>query len=64
MAERGLTFKEAVNDAILRSSATPSTVDLTWPTYDLEFRFDPTKSSEALAALDDEDAVAKLERGA
>ena len=52
MAERGLSFEDAVNDAIARSAAVRPRSDLTWPTFDLRLRFDPAETNDVLAMLD------------
>lgn len=63
MAERGLTFKQAVNDAIVRSAADRPRVDITWPTYRLGLNFDVDKANAVLADLEDEAILAKLAQG-
>lgn len=63
MAERGLTFKEAVNDAIVRSAADRPRVDITWPTYRLGLKFDGAKANHVLADVEDEAIMDKLRQG-
>lgn len=63
MEERGLTFKEAVNDAIVRSASDRPRVDISWPTYRLGLNFDVDKASQVVAELEDEDIMRKLAQG-
>lgn len=65
MRERGLTFKQAVNDAI-RAGAGPgsSAQDVGFPTYDMgEAVIDITKALRLAGELEDQELSARLARG-
>ena len=66
MAERGLTFKEAVN-GLLRSALVPPTesrVDFWFPTYDMGEPAVPLEHALRLASnLEDEEIIQKLAVG-
>jgi len=66
MRERGVTFKQAVNDAI-RGGTTrrSSTVDSSFPTYNLgEPTGDVTKALRLADELENQELSAKITRGA
>jgi hypothetical protein len=67
MRERGLTFKEAVNEAI-RAGATgpsPPPVGRPFPTADMgEPLIDVTKALRLAGELEDQELAARLARGA
>jgi hypothetical protein len=66
MAEKGLTFKQALNDAI-RRGITPGRRKgaATFPTYRMgRPRLDLDKALQFAAALEDEELAAKSRRGA
>lgn len=65
MRERGVTFKQAVNDAI-RAGLTEDDLreEYTFPTYDLgEPLVDLTKANQLAAQLEDEEIIRKLRQG-
>jgi hypothetical protein len=65
MRERGISFKQAVNDAI-RAGLTDadSREEYTFPTYDLgEPLVDLTKANQLAAELEDEELIRKLRQG-
>lgn len=65
MRERGVTFKQAVNDAI-RAGLTQngSAEEYTFPTYDTgEPLVDLTKANQLAAQLEDEELIRKLRQG-
>ena len=63
MRERGLTFKEAVNEAI-RRGMTPSAAVRSFPTYDMgEPRVDVTKALRLAGELEDDELARKLAQG-
>lgn len=65
MRERGLTFKEAINEAI-RAGATPghSSTPPEFATHDMgEPAVDVTKALRLAGELEDEELVRKLARG-
>lgn len=62
MAERGMTFKEAVNDAIVRSARDQQPVDISWPTYDLGIALDAAELKQMLQDLDDQEYLEKVAR--
>lgn len=67
MRERGLTFKQAVNDAIRAGTAPPGSgpAQTAFPTYDLgEPLVDVTKALRMAGELEDQERSARLARGA
>lgn len=66
MRERGLTFKQAVNDAIRAGMATRSdSARPPIPTYDMgEPLVDVTKALRLASELEDQELTARLARGA
>ncbi len=66
MRERGLTFKQAVNDAIRAGAGgRPAEVDTSFPTYDLgDAAVDVTKALRLAGELEDQELAARLARGA
>jgi hypothetical protein len=65
MRERGISFKQAVNDAI-RSGLTDARAaeEYTFPTYDLgEPKVDLTKALQLAGELEDLEIVRKLQQG-
>lgn len=64
MRERGLTFKQAINDAIRAGAGVPE-VDTSFPTYDLgDAAVDVTKALRLAGELEDQELTARLARGA
>jgi len=64
MRERGVTFKQAVNDAV-RAGIAPQASEVDFPTYSLgEPRVDLTKALRLAGDLEDAELAAKLARGA
>ncbi|WP_040525090.1 hypothetical protein [Gordonia effusa] len=66
MSERGITFKDAVNDAIRAGLAKPPTKnrDITFPTYSMgRARVDLTHALALAGELEDEEIARKLEQG-
>lgn len=66
MKERGLTFKEAVNEAIRAGATTRRTRSReTFPVYDMgEPLVDVTKALRLAGELEDQELAARLTRGA
>lgn len=65
MRERGLTFKQAVNDAIRAGMARPGGAEASFPTYDMgEPLVDITKALRLAGELEDQELAARLTRGA
>lgn len=66
MRERGLTFKEAVNEAIRAGATGPSPpVGRPFPTADMgEPLIDVTKALRLAGELEDQELAARLARGA
>ncbi len=63
MRERGLTFKQAVNNAI-RAGMSESSAEVSFPTYDMgEPLVDITKALQLAGELEDQELVARLRRG-
>jgi len=65
MRERGLTFKQAVNEAIRAGSGVATeAADVTFPTYDMgEAAVDITKALRLAGELEDQELTARLARG-
>ncbi|MFW0791542.1 antitoxin [Gordonia sp. CPCC 205333] len=66
MSERGITFKEAVNDAIRIGLARPiaHNQDINFPTYSMgQPRVDLTRALAVAGELEDEEIARKLEQG-
>lgn len=64
MVERGLTFKQAVNDAIRAGAAPPASGPFDFPTHDLgEPLVDLTKALRLAGELEDEELVRRLAQG-
>lgn len=67
MRERGITFKQAINDAIragMRSDR-PDRPALDFPTYDMgEPLIDLTKAHQVAGELEDREILARMKRGA
>ncbi len=65
MRDRGLTFKQAVNDAIRAGMAPPvRSSRRRFPTYDMgEPLVDVTKALRLAAELEDQELAARLARG-
>ncbi len=65
MRERGLTFKQAVNEAIRAGETTPQgDATATFPTYKMgPPKVDLTKALSLAAQLEDEEIVRKLAQG-
>lgn len=65
MRERGLTFKQAVNEAIRTGMAGGQTSrELRFPTHDMgEAPVDVTKALRLAGELEDQELVAQLARG-
>ena len=65
MQERGLTFKQALNDAVRAGVSPRKPAAAPFPTYDLGAPLvDVTKALRLAAGLEDEDIASKLGRGA
>lgn len=66
MHERGVTFKQAVNDAIrVGTTRRASSVDSAFPTYDLGEPFvDVTNALRLAGELEDQELSTKAARGA
>jgi hypothetical protein len=66
MRERGLTFKQAVNDAIRAGMSPPrGAPDPSFPTYDMgEPLLDITKAMRLAGELEDHELAIRLNRGA
>lgn len=66
MNERGLTFKEAVNEAIRTGMGTrPARLESPPPVYDMgEPLVDVTKALRLAGELEDQELTARLARGA
>ena len=64
MRERGLTFKEAVNDAIRSGAITGGPAEVDFPTYDMgRPAVDITKALRLAGELEDQELTARLARG-
>ena len=63
MRERGLSFKEAVNEAILASVRQTPAADYRTPTFDLGARVSLDDIGGVLGRLDDEEFLRKQEQG-
>ena len=64
MSERGLTFKQAVNDAIRAGEDAGEAEPVSIPTFSMGTpRVDLTKALQVAADLEDEELVRKLEQG-
>lgn len=65
MRERGLTFKQAVNEAIRAGVGSPSdAAPADFPTYDMgEALIDITKALRLAGELEDQELAARLVRG-
>jgi hypothetical protein len=66
MQERGLTFKQAVNEAIRAGiGVRPTGVGASFPTHDMgEPLVDITKALRLAGELEDQELAARLPRGA
>ena len=66
MSERGLTFKEAVNEAIRAGATRPArTPAATFPAHDMgEPLVDVTKAVRLAGELEDQELAARINRGA
>ena len=65
MRERGLTFKEAINEAIRRGTGTSLPIKVDFPTYDMgDPAVDITKALRLAGELEDQELAARLARGA
>lgn len=62
MAARGISFKQAVNDAI-RGSAPSTAAEFRTPTFDLGITVDLTKANRILAEIDDVAVASTLAAG-
>lgn len=64
MKERGLTFKQALNDAIRAGAAPRSAGALEFPVHDMgEATVDLTKALRLAGQLEDEELTRKLAQG-
>lgn len=64
MAERGISFKAAINEAVRSGLAGPPRADFSFPTYDLgAARVDLTHASRLAGELEDEEIVRELSVG-
>lgn len=65
MRERGLTFKQALNEAVRAGMAPPAAAAVESPTYDMgEPLLDVTKAVRLAGELEDQELSARLPRGA
>lgn len=64
MKERDITFKQAINDAIRRGRARPTSERrATFPTYDMgEPKMDLTKALQIAGQLEDAEIIRKMKR--
>ena len=65
MRERGMTFKQAINDAV-RSTLAPEGPggEVDWPTYSMgEPKVDLTKALSLAGRLEDDELLHELRRG-
>ncbi len=61
MRERGITFKQAVNEAIRESLAPRLRAEVSFPTYDMgKPRIDLTKALQIAGQLEDEEILRKM----
>ncbi len=65
MAERGVTFKQAVNEAIRLGMAGPrDATELKFPTHDMgDAMVDVTKALRLAGELEDQELAARIARG-
>jgi len=63
MASRGLSFKEALNDAIRQGATGGADIAFSTPTFDLGVQVDLTKANRIAGDLEDADAIAQLRAG-
>jgi hypothetical protein len=64
MRERGITFKQALNDAVRAGASQAPRRRAALPTYDMgEPLVDVTKAVRLAGELEDEDRAARLARG-
>ncbi|MBM4409215.1 MAG: antitoxin [Chloroflexi bacterium] len=64
MRERGLTFKQALNDAIRAGTATPRSRPVRFPTYRMGKPLIPlTKALQLAGELEDEELIRKMATG-
>ena len=65
MRERGVTFKQALNDAVRDGLTAQPAERFDFPTYDMgEPLVDLTKALQIAGELEDEELIARLRRGA
>lgn len=61
MAERGTSFKEAINDAVRAGLAESGGVEFTFPTFELGVpKVDLTHASRLASDLEDEETVREM----
>lgn len=64
MRERGLTFKQAVNDAIRAGMTGRGDAEFSFPTYAMgKPLMDVTKALQLAGELEDAELIARLRRG-
>lgn len=64
MSEQGISFKEAINDAVRRGLTSGARVDFAFPTFDLgEARLDVVHAGRLAADLEDEEIARELSVG-
>ena len=64
MRERGLTFKEAINEAVRSGAGSGPPMEVDFPTYDMgEPAVDITKALRLAGELEDQELAARLARG-
>jgi hypothetical protein len=64
MAAHGISFKQALNDAVRDSSTPRADYVFETPTFDLgEFKIDVTKANQIAGELEDEEIMRKWREG-
>jgi len=63
MASRGVSFKQALNDAIRDGATRPVDTAFSTPTFDLGVQVEPTKANRIAGDLEDAEAIAQLRAG-
>ena len=61
MAERGVSFKQALNEAVRQSAGRPSEAGFTTRTFDMgESRVDLDRALQVAAALEDDELIRRM----
>lgn len=64
MRDRGLTFKQALNQSLRAGLGIATPVDVAFPTYEMgDPRVDLTHANRVAAALEDDEIVQKIAAG-